>query len=123
MGEPGPVPPAGSAGSAGVAELVAELVAAGRRLVRHGLVIGSGGNLSARMPGGSSCLVTAAGSWLDELTGEDLSEVALSDGAVLAGNPAPSSEVALHLASYRVRPDVRAVVHVHPQHAVLLSAL
>jgi L-fuculose-phosphate aldolase len=35
----------------------------------------------------------------------------------------PSTEVALHLATYRVRPDVNAVVHLHPQAAVLLDAL
>src|SRR4051812_27920193 len=36
---------------------------------------------------------------------------------------APTSEIALHLALYRVRPDVNAVVHLHPQTALLLDAL
>jgi L-fuculose-phosphate aldolase len=32
-------------------------------------------------------------------------------------------EVGLHLATYRVRPDVNAVVHLHPQSVLLLDAL
>ncbi len=31
--------------------------------------------------------------------------------------------MALHLATYRVRPDVNAIVHLHPQVAVLLDSL
>jgi len=103
--------------------LVAGLTVVGRRLVARGLVIGSGGNLSARTPDGRHLVVTAAGTWLDELTTGGFSVVALDDGAVVAGNPTPSSELALHLESYRVRPDVNALVHVHPQYAVLLNAL
>ena len=45
------------------------------------------------------------------------------DGGVRGGHPRPSSEVPLHLATYRVRPDVNAVVHLHPQTSVLLDAL
>jgi L-fuculose-phosphate aldolase len=37
--------------------------------------------------------------------------------------PGSSTEVALHVATYRVRPDVNAVIHLHPQVAVLLDAL
>lgn len=103
---------------------IAELSKVGRKLVERGLVIGSGGNLSVRLPGGAHCVVTAAGTWLDELTPEDFSVVRIADGSVDPDhNPTPSSEVALHLESYLVRPDVTAIIHVHPQHAVLLHAL
>ncbi len=102
--------------------LVAELVVVGRKAVAAGLVIGSGGNLSARLPGADECVVTCSGSWLDELTPDDFSVVGL-DGAVRGGHPRPSSEVPLHLATYRVRPDVNAIVHLHPQTSVLLDAL
>jgi ribulose-5-phosphate 4-epimerase/fuculose-1-phosphate aldolase len=107
---------------------------AGRAAVAAGLVVGSGGNLSARLPGASTCWVTRAGTWLDRLTPDDFVEVAIADGAVviagrdaeslgLSPNPGPSTEVQLHLATYRVRPDVNAIVHLHPQLAVLLDAL
>src|SRR3954470_22472003 len=45
------------------------------------------------------------------------------DGAVVSGAARPSSEWKLHQRTYRVRPDVGAVVHLHPQHAVLVDAL
>lgn len=44
------------------------------------------------------------------------------DGADRAA-PSPSSELALHLAAYRARPDVNVVVHLHPQSVLLLDAL
>ena len=40
-------------------QLVRELVVVGRKAVAAGLVIGSGGNLSARLPGADECVVTA----------------------------------------------------------------
>ncbi len=106
----------------GMDDLVEELRTAGRRAVRSGLVLGSGGNLSARLPGADEVVVTCSGSWLDELTAADFSVVGL-DGGLRRGHPSPSSEVELHLASYRVRPDATAVIHLHPQRSVLLTAL
>jgi ribulose-5-phosphate 4-epimerase/fuculose-1-phosphate aldolase len=98
----------------------------GRAVVAAGLVVGSGGNLSVRWPGSQTCWVTRAGTWLDRLTPDDFVEIAIADGAHRdapgAGAP-PSTEVQLHLATYQVRPDINAIVHLHPQVAVLLDAL
>jgi L-fuculose-phosphate aldolase len=105
------------------APLVGELVELGRGLVDAGLVLASGGNLSARAPGGQVAAVTARDTWLDRLVPGDFSLVRLVDGAVVGGNPDPSSELSLHLECYRARPDAAAVVHVHPQTSVLLAAL
>ncbi len=104
-------------------DLIDQLIVVGRKAVSAGLVIGSGGNLSARLPGADECVVTCSGSWLDELTREDFSVVAIADGAVRGGHPKPSSEAQLHLATYRVRPDTNAIIHLHPQASVLLDAL
>lgn len=103
-------------------ELIDQLVRLGVKAVGRGLVLGSGGNLSARLPGGDECVVTASGTWLDELTPDDFSLVAL-DGTLRGGHRIPSSEVQLHLHSYRARSDVNAVIHLHPQLSVLLDAL
>ena len=98
--------------------IVSAMCVAGRAVVAAGLVVGSGGNLSARLPGAATCWVTRAGSWLDRLTPDDFVEVAIADGAVvtagrdagrLSPDPRPSTEVQLHLATYRVRPDVNAI--------------
>jgi L-fuculose-phosphate aldolase len=103
-------------------EAVDQLIEVGRLAVERGLALASGGNLSARLPGDSEFLVTAAGTWLDRLTPADLSVVTL-DGEVTGGAQQPSSEWKLHQRTYRARPDVNAVVHLHPQHAVLVDAL
>jgi L-fuculose-phosphate aldolase len=102
--------------------LVAELIEEGRDAVARGLVVASGGNLSARMPESDAFVVTGAGTWFDRLRPEDFSVLDL-DGTVVGGNLRPSSEWRLHQRTYRVRPDVNAIVHLHPQTAVVLDAL
>lgn len=92
-------------------------------MVAAGLVVGSGGNLSARVPGTDEFWVTAAGTWLDHLDRTSFTRVRVGDGSVVDDGVSPTTELALHVATYRVRPDVRAIVHLHPQTAILLDAL
>ena len=103
-------------------DLLDQLAEVGRMAVSSGLALASGGNLSARLPGSDEFVVTGAGTWLDRLTPVDFSVMTL-DGEVVGGAERPSSEWKLHQRTYRVRPDVNAVVHLHPQHAVLVDAL
>jgi L-fuculose-phosphate aldolase len=103
-------------------EAVRQLIEVGRLSVERGLVLASGGNLSARLPGETEFVVTAAGTWLDRLAPADFSVLTL-DGGVVGGAGQPSSEWKLHQRTYRARSDVRAVVHLHPQYAVLVDAL
>ena len=105
-----------------MARLAEQLADVGRSAVERSLVVASGGNLSARVPGRDAFLVTATATWLDRLRLDDFSLVGL-DGSVLDGNPRPSSEWRLHQRTYEVRPDVNAIVHLHPQAAVVLDAL
>jgi 3-dehydro-4-phosphotetronate decarboxylase len=124
-------PGSGGSGESGMnyvrGDLRDQLGHLGHEVVRGGLVVGSGGNLSARLPGDDSCWVTASGSWLDRLDRASFVRVRISDGARwpdgTGSPPEPSSEVALHLATYRARPDVQAIVHLHPQSVLLLDAL
>jgi ribulose-5-phosphate 4-epimerase/fuculose-1-phosphate aldolase len=113
-------PPAGNYPGGDLRDQLAHLGAAA---VGAGLVVGSGGNLSAREPGAAACWVTASGTWLERLTRPEFALISITDGAVLAGHPVPSSEWRLHAATYRARPDVNAIVHLHPQASVLLTAL
>ena len=103
-------------------EMIGQLVEVGRSAVERGLVLASGGNLSARLPGEAEFVVTGAGTWLDRLTPGDFSALTF-DGDVVGGAERPSTEWKLHQRTYRARPDVNAVVHLHPQHAVLVDAL
>lgn len=100
---------------------ISALVDAGAEIVRRSLTLASGGNLSARIPGTDRFVVTGTGTWLDRLTADQFTEMNLA-GDVLSG-PKPSVEWKLHRETYLKRPDVNAVIHVHPQTAVLLDAL
>ena len=102
--------------------LLDQLIDVGRTAVERGLVLASGGNLSARLPGSDRFVVTGAETWLDRLGRDSFTHMDL-DGRVFGGFPAPSSEWKLHQRTYQERPDVNAVVHLHPQHAVLVDAL
>jgi L-fuculose-phosphate aldolase len=101
-----------------------QLIEVGDEVVRAGLVVGSGGNLSARIPGTDDIWVTATGTWLNRLDRSAFVPVSVATGAVhrSAGVP-PTSELLLHLATYRRRPDISAVVHLHPQTVLLLDAI
>lgn len=104
-------------------DLRAQLAHVGAEAVRTGLVIGSGGNLSARASGSGQCWITAAGSWLDRLGPAEFSLISIPDGGSQGGHPHPSSEWRLHTETYARRPDVNAIIHLHPQTSVLLTAL
>lgn len=95
------------------ARLRAAMCAAGRRLGARGLVSAAEGNLSLRLSGGR-LLTTPTGRRKDELHLEDLATVPLdpATGPPPAGPP-PSSDIAIHRAIYRARPDVIAIVHAH----------
>jgi L-fuculose-phosphate aldolase len=95
------------------------LVTTARRTVAEGLVVGTSGNVSARI--GDIVLVTPSGVPYDRLTPADLTAVDL-DGRQVRGSLVPTSELPMHLAVYR-RTDARAVVHTHAVHATAVSTL
>lgn len=86
------------------------------RLHASGLLVALDGNLSARLPD-DTFLCTRAGCHKGFVTEDDLI-VTDASGRWLRGLGRPTSEMALHLACYRERPDVCAVVHAHPPQAI-----
>lgn len=101
--------------------VAAEVVELGRRAVMAGLVLGSGGNVSARL-GPREVLVTPSGYALDRLGPDDLVTLG-ADGEVRAGaGRRPSSEAAMHLAAHRARPDLGVAIHLHPPYVNVLLA-
>ncbi|ORT57524.1 class II aldolase/adducin family protein [Streptomyces sp. CB03238] len=95
------------------------LVDTARRTVTDGLVVGTSGNVSARV--GDLVLVTPSGVPYHRLTPADTVAVDL-DGNQVRGRLAPTSELPMHLEIYRHTP-ARAVVHTHAVHATAVSAL
>lgn len=81
----------------------------------------SGGNLSARVDDGASFIVTRSGTWLDRLDPSSFCQIDVEAEDAPSGST-PSVEWRLHQYTYRVRPDVNAIVHLHPQRLVLLDA-
>jgi L-fuculose-phosphate aldolase len=100
--------------------LRAEVVAAAREMHRLGLVVGTAGNVSARVE--DVVYVTPRGLPYDEMTEGDVVKLAL-DGEPVAGGREPSSEYRVHLAIYAARPEAMAVVHTHSVHATAWSFL
>jgi L-ribulose-5-phosphate 4-epimerase len=88
------------------------VVNAAQRAFLAGLQSNIGGNLSARIPSSDACVIKATGMGFAECTVENLCVVGL-DGQVRDGDPQPTSDVAIHLAIYRLRPEVRGIAHVH----------
>jgi L-ribulose-5-phosphate 4-epimerase len=88
-----------------------EIVDAGRALVTKGLVAGTWGNVSVRIPGSERVLITPSGRDYNSLTPDEI-VVVDSRGRMISGG-VPSSELPLHLAIYRQRRDVQAIVHTH----------
>ena len=100
-------------------DAAATICAIGRRLYEQRLIVAWDGNISARIDQ-QRILTTPAGACKAELTPADLVTVDL-EGNWLAGTRRPSSELKMHLAAYRARPDVCAAVHAHPPTAVALT--
>ena len=103
--------------------LAKELARYSRLCYDRGLATGSGGNLSARLPGADAVLVTASGVALRDVELGNIIAVDL-EGRVREGPASlkPSKEIGFHLEVFRSRPAVNAVVHVHPAHAIVWAS-
>lgn len=93
-------------------KLRAQVVDTSHRLHENGWVANHDGNLSVRLNGGRLLITCTAVSKRDV---DDASLLIVDmHGEVLEGRKRPFSELDLHLAAYRARPEVNAVLHAHP---------
>lgn len=94
-------------------------------LVRYGLVVWTGGNVSGRVPGADLFVVKPSGVLYDDLTPENQILCDL-DGNVIASTPgserSPSSDTAAHAYVYRNMLQVGGVVHTHSPYATAWAA-
>jgi L-fuculose-phosphate aldolase len=97
-----------------------EIVRIGRLLHDKGFIAANDGNISVRL-NDFTVLATPTCMSKGMLTEEDLVTVDIR-GKKLSGFREVSSEIAMHLMIYRVRPDVSAVVHAHPPTATGFAA-
>lgn len=92
-------------------------------LVRQGLVAGSSGNASLRLPPGEGeglILITPSRLHYSRLGPDDLVVLDM-EGSPVDGDHLPSTEVALHLELYRARRDVGAVIHTHGPYSLAMA--
>lgn len=91
-------------------------------LPRNGLVLWTGGNVSARDPETGYVVIKPSGVKYEALRPEQMVIVDL-DGQIVEGKLKFSSDTASHLYIYRRRPDVNGIVHTHSPYATAFAAL
>ena len=109
-----------------------DLVIACDRVYNRKLQTGSGGNVSARIPGSDHMLVKASGGSMGDCLVDEEKGIMKGfvvcdfDGNLITGEGypegKPTKEATLHGYIYKERPDVNAVVHVHCPYAIAWSS-
>ena len=94
-------------------------------LAQHGLVRGSTGHVSQRIPGSDDILIRGRPNVDKGLRfAEPSSVIRVGPDAIPVGNTrgvSRCSEIYMHTEMYKYRPDVNAVIHAHPPGAVLCT--
>jgi L-fuculose-phosphate aldolase len=103
-------------------ELREQLVRFARQMITTGLVRGTSGNISTREPGAAQALVTPSGVDYDTMTPDAVVLVDLQGSSVHPGFK-PSVDTPIHVAIYRARADVGAVIHTHSPYAAAFSTV
>ena len=88
--------------------------------VEQGLIKGTSGNIALRDDEDDVVAITPSGIPYKGMTPEDIAIVDLN-GKWLDGPYKPSSEVPMHTAVMRARPDVKATVHTHGMFATIMA--
>lgn len=96
-----------------------EIIKAGIKLDRYGLIALSGGNVSCKVED-DKVLVTPSGMVYEDLVEDDVILMDLS-GKVIEGNRKPSVDTKALLYIYNNMPEVKAVIHTHQPYATALG--
>ena len=91
-----------------------------RLMQSRGLTRGTGGNISIRS--GICIAISPSGVEYETMTAEDVPVVDMK-GNILYGTLAPSSELSMHIACYKRRRDISAIVHTHSTFATVLACM
>jgi len=92
-----------------------------RRLYKHGLTTTSGGNISLRLSD-DMILITPSATDKGRMKWKEVGIIKMS-GENLTPHLKPSIETAMHLAIYRKKSDVHAIIHAHPLFSSLFTAI
>ena len=97
-----------------------ELVRCSRQLHQAGFVAATDGNLSVRLDN-DRVLSTPTAMSKGSLCADDIVTVDM-EGQLISGRHNVTSEIAMHLMIYKLRPDVHGIVHAHPVTATGFAA-
>lgn len=97
-----------------------QVVKMGRSMSVAGLVTGTWGNLSMRVPKNNHIVITPSGMPYGTLQVRDMVVLDMT-GRVIDGERKPSTEYLMHVAIYRERPDVHAIMHTHSVYASAMA--
>jgi len=89
-----------------------ELIATAKRCFDLRLQTNAGGNLSVRLEKQDAIIIKPSGIGFNECTHDNLQIVNL-DGSIEKSAQKPSKDLGFHLDLYRIRDDIRAIVHCH----------
>ncbi|MBT3336549.1 MAG: class II aldolase/adducin family protein [Anaerolineae bacterium] len=96
------------------------VVETGLTMLEEGLTVGTWGNISVRDPETGLVYISPSGMNYREIGLDDVVVLDLEMNLV-DGTRVPSIEKETHLAVYRARADVNAVVHTHPLYSTVLG--
>jgi len=99
-----------------------EVVEYCRRLAASGLSCGTSGNISLLDRDSGHVAISPSSMDYGDITAADVVLLDLA-GRLVDGQRRPSSEWGMHLAAYRARADINAVVHTHSPAATTLAVL
>lgn len=100
-------------------KILKDLVNTGKKISEADLIIGEGGNISARM--GSIIYIKRRAASMGSAKITDYIPLNVKTGKVLQGKSEPSTEIYMHMACYKARKDIGAVIHTHPVFATALA--
>ena len=89
-----------------------QVIETGLEMIKSSLVVGTWGNISARIPEENLMAITPSGVDYETIEADDIVIIDM-DGNVVSGEKKPSIEWQLHLAVYKAREDINAIVHTH----------
>jgi len=95
-----------------------KVVETAKRILEFGLVTGTWGNISIK--DGDFLHVTPSGVLYPQMRTSDIVTVDM-EGKVVYGNLPPTSELLMHLAIYKNREDVGAIIHFHGLYSSIIS--
>lgn len=97
-----------------------EIIEIGRIILENQMVIGTWGNISVCIPEDELIAITPSGVDYKTLIPENIPIIDF-EGNLIDGNMKPSVELPMHIAIYKNRPEIRAIVHTHSVHCTAMA--